>query len=95
MANFAKRKLRSQGPPSPLLQEEPADVVVEDDGPIPDVIVAGDNSDSEAESDDDVVESEDEDGVTVADGSEEDEADSDFDGEDESDGLVCSSSSFK
>lgn len=94
MAKLAKRKLRSQGPPSPLLQEEPA-AFVEDDGPIPDVIVAGNDSDSEAESDDDVVESEDEDGVTVADGSEEDEADSDYDGEDESDGLVCSLSSFE
>ena len=97
MAKLAKRKLRSQGPPSPPLQEEPAAAVVgvEEDGPIPDVIVAGNDSDSEAESDDDVVESEDEDGVTVADGSEEDEADSDYDGEDESDGLVCSLSSFE
>lgn len=83
----SKRKLRSQGPASPLVKE---DVVAEADGPIPEVIVAGDDTDSDPEISTDGEEV-DEDGASVS-GDEEDEEEEESGSEDEDDvdsqGLV-------
>ncbi|KAG0609240.1 hypothetical protein M758_8G169200 [Ceratodon purpureus] len=78
-----KRKTRSQGPPTPEEKPKPKPVV-EDDGPIPEVIVAGDDSDSDPEISTDGEESG-EDGMSEEDGEgeagsgSEDEADGDDD----------------
>lgn len=68
----SKRKLRSQGPASPLVKE---DAVTEADGPIPEVIVAGDDTDSDPEISTDG-EDNNEDGASMS-GDEEDEDDED------------------
>lgn len=78
----SKRKLRSQGPPTP---EEKAKPAVDEDGPIPEVILAGDGSDSDPEISTDGEESGgDEDGVSMGDG--EDEEGDESGSEDEEDG---------
>ena len=86
----SKRKTRSQGPPTPIEKVKP---LVEEEGPIPEVIVAGDDSDSDPEISTDGEESGedgDEDGASV--GEEDDDEEGASGSEDEekgdSEGLV-------
>jgi hypothetical protein len=83
----SKRKTRSQGPPTPPEKAKPA---VEEDGPIPQVILAGDESDSDPEISTDGEESgEDDDGASMEEEEEgEDESGSEDVEDGDSEGLV-------
>lgn len=82
-----KRKLRSQGPPSPIVKEN---AVPEDEGSIPEVILAADESDSDPEISTDGEESgEDDDGESMDDKEEDgEELGSDDEEDGDSQGLV-------